>query len=113
LFNRGSRPDDVDANVPTVQRDQERAERLTSDFAKLALATIIAETIARLHTSFKHATFNAAHLISLLGIVILELAVQHAVTTALAMATLRWKGWYPSDKFAGHRHRDGRREYFA
>jgi len=96
-----------------VQREKERTERLTSDFTKLALATIIAETTARLQTSSRHATFNAAHLIALLGIVILELAVQHAVTTALVMATLRWKGWYPSDKFAGHRHRDRRREYFA
>jgi hypothetical protein len=41
-----------------------------------------------------------------------ELAVQHLVTTMLAMAALRWKGWYPKVG-SGKQGRDGRQEYFA
>jgi hypothetical protein len=41
-----------------------------------------------------------------------ELAVQHLVTTMLAMAALRWKGWYPTAGSAVQ-GRDGRQDYFA
>jgi hypothetical protein len=112
LFNRESKPYDVDSEVSTVQREKERSERLTSDFTTLALATMIAESVARLQAWSKHATLDGSHTIRIVGMAIVELGVQHLMTTVLAMAALRWKGWYPkagSDK----QGRDGRQDYFA
>lgn len=112
LFNRGSRPYDVDSEVSTDQRRKERSERLTSDFTTLALATIIAESVARLQASSKHATPDGSHTVRIMGMVMVELGVQHLVTTMLALAALRWKGWYPEAR-SGRQCSDGRQNYFA
>jgi hypothetical protein len=112
LFNRESRPYDVDSEVSAVQREKERSERLTGDFTTLALATMIAESVARLQAFSKHATLDGSQSIRIVGMAMMELGMQHLVTTMLAMAALRWKGWYPkagSDK----QGRDGRQDYFA
>jgi len=86
---------------------------LTSDFTTLALATLAAETTARLQAWSKHATPDGSHAIRILGSVMMELGVQHLVTTILAMLALWWKGWYPK---TGSRHSgqlDGRQAYFV
>jgi hypothetical protein len=112
LFNRKSRPYDVDSEESAIQREKERSERLTSDFTTLALATVIAESVARLQAWSKHATLDGGHVIRIVGIALVELGVQHLVTTVLAMAALRWKGWYPKAG-SGKQGPDGRQDYFA
>jgi hypothetical protein len=112
LFNRESRPYDVDSEVSAVQRVKERSERLTSDFTTLALATMIAESVARLQAWSKHVTLDGSQTIRIVGMAMVELGVQHLVTTMLAMAALRWKGWYPKAE-SGKQGVDGRQDYFA
>jgi hypothetical protein len=112
LFNKGSRPYDVDSQISAVQREKERSERLTSDFTTLALATMIAESVARLQAWSKHAALDGSQSIRIVVMAMMELGVQHLVTTMLAMAALRWKGWYPKAGSAVQ-GRDGRQDYFA
>jgi len=47
-----------------------------------------------------------------MGTAMVELGVQHLVTTVLARAALRWKGWYPKVG-SGKKGADGRQDYFA
>jgi len=68
--------------------------------------------VARLQAWSKHATLDGSHTFKIMGMVVMELGVQHLVTTMLALAALRWKGWYPKAR-AGKLVRDGRQEYFA
>jgi len=112
LFNRESRPYDVDSEVSAAQREKERSERLTTDFTTLALATVIAEWVARLQVSSRHATLDGGQTMRVMGTAMVELGVQHLVTTILAMAALRWKGWYPKVG-SGKKGADGRQDYFA
>ena len=113
LFNRGSRPYDVDCEAPAARRKQERTDRLTSDFTNLALATLAAETATRLQARSTFTTSDAGDFVKMLGIVLLELTVQHVVTTILALAVLRWKGWYPKRNSGGRGNHDGRQDYFS
>jgi len=85
---------------------------LTSDFMTLALATMIAESVARLQAWSTHATLDGSRTIRIVGMAMVELGVQHLVTTGLAMAALRWKGWYPKVG-SGKQGVDGRQDYFA
>ena len=112
LFNRESRPYDVDSEVLAAQREKERSERLRNDFTTLALATMIAESVARLHAWSKHASLDGSQAIRIVGMAMVELGVQHLVTTMLAMAALRGKGWYPKVG-SGKQAADGRQDYFA
>jgi hypothetical protein len=49
----------------------------------------------------------------MLAMVMVEIGVQHLVTTILGMMALRWKGWYPQAGKDKERSLDGRQSYFS
>jgi hypothetical protein len=73
---------------------------------------MIAESVARLQAWSKHATLDGSQAIGIVGMAMVELGVQHLVTTLLAIAALRWKGWYPK-VCSSKNGTDGRQDYFA
>jgi hypothetical protein len=58
-------------------------------------------------------TSDAGDVLRMLWTVLVELTVQHAVTTILALAVLRWKGWYPKRISKEDGNGDGRQDYFS
>jgi hypothetical protein len=98
--------------VQPQQRALERKERLRSDFTNLLLATVFAETASRLHGVSQYAILDIIQIIRMTMMVVVELAVQHAVTTMLALVALKWRRWYPKQSTREDRSKDGRQEYF-
>jgi hypothetical protein len=86
---------------------------LIGDFTTLACATVAAETVARLQASSRHSALDGSAVVRLLAMVMMELGVQHLVTTVLGMMALRWKGWYPQAGKDNQRNLDGRQKYFS
>ena len=96
--------------MDTRTRKKRGGTRIWDDLRRLALMTIATDTILRtLPTSNNGLAMKKV--VEILVTVMLELLVQHLVTTALALAILRVRGWYPSAKIGGVR--DGRQENFS
>lgn len=114
LFNRGTPP--LDALAPSATSiDRGRDDRLRVDVTRLALLVVGAETIVRLipHTSM--AKLDGKSVLTVLFGVLAETVAQHAVTLALTLFALRWRGWYPNKEQppAGTPHVDGRKVNFT
>lgn len=116
LFNRGSVP--LNAIGPEVDERTKRLRRervLRDDLARLGALTIFAETIVRLLSHLSAGGVQTGLILWTVMTVIAEMLAQYLITTLIALAILRWRGWYPFSARSSSgkaEERDGRRENF-
>lgn len=112
LFNRGHPPKDVSQEMVTSPPNSpDAALNLRLDWTKLALASLAAECAARsIGWWHPHQAIPGHDVQMAIVTVLAELLAQHFVTTVIALAVLRLKGWRSDAKGLGDT--DGRRKHF-
>jgi hypothetical protein len=82
----------------------------------LAAITVLAETVLR-STTLQPGSMLMGDVLKMCGVlagVVVELGAQYLASTLLALAALRWRGWYPISTATNvpDPRRDGRQESF-
>lgn len=111
LFNRGHPPNDGRPDRPEpVSQQEDTPLGIWNDWSRLFLLNVVAESASRVVTRPTTPTVSGSGIFVIVITVLAELVAQHLVTTLMALATLRLRGWWKTEKTGGIS--DGRQKHF-
>jgi hypothetical protein len=111
LFNRGHPPKDGrPASQKGVSDPDHAIPGIWLDWSRVFMLTIVAETVSRLVTRSLTSGLSEVGPLVTVATVAAELIAQHSVTTMVALAALKMRGWWRSKDVDGVV--DGRQKHF-